>query len=83
PSAPPATGPATTTVRPGDTLWDLAAEQLGTAATDAEVAAAWPRWHEANREVIGPDPDVLVPGQVLTVPTPGASDRIGATGGTR
>lgn len=57
------------TVRPGDTLWGLAADHLGTDATDADVAAAWPRWHEVNRTVIGADPDVLRPGQVLVVPT--------------
>jgi hypothetical protein len=55
-------------VRRGDTLWAIAARHLGPGATAAEVAEAWPRWHEANRDVIGTDPDRLLPGQVLTPP---------------
>lgn len=56
------------TVRPGDTLWELVAEHLGPGTTAWEVAAEWPRWHEVNRETIGPDPNVLRPGTVLTIP---------------
>ena len=44
------------TVRRGDTLWDLAARGLGPDAGDAEVAAEWPRWYAANRDVVGVDP---------------------------
>jgi nucleoid-associated protein YgaU len=57
-------------VHRGDTLWGIAARDLGDGATDAEIAAAWPRWFEANREVVGPDPHLLLPGQVLRPPTP-------------
>lgn len=57
-------------VRRGDTLWDLARRDLGPDATDAEVAETWPRWHAANRRVIGPDPARLRPGQVLRRPGP-------------
>ncbi|KAD4060513.1 LysM peptidoglycan-binding domain-containing protein [Arthrobacter yangruifuii] len=57
-------------VAAGDTLWSLAAAQLGPQATDAETAAHWPRWYELNREVIGPDPGLIHPGQVLAVPPP-------------
>ncbi|MCC9203607.1 LysM peptidoglycan-binding domain-containing protein [Arthrobacter sp. zg-Y769] len=57
-------------VAAGDTLWSLAASQLGPLATDAETAALWPRWYELNREVIGPDPGLIHPGQVLAVPPP-------------
>ncbi|MBD8044196.1 hypothetical protein H9638_10300 [Arthrobacter sp. Sa2BUA2] len=56
------------TMMAGDTLWDLAAAQLGSLATVAEVAELWPRWYELNRLAIGPDPDVLLPGQILLVP---------------
>lgn len=56
------------TVHRGDTLWDLAARHLGGRATDAEIAVEWPRWYAANREAIGPDPDLLVPGQQLAPP---------------
>lgn len=55
-------------VHRGDTLWAIAARDLGPEATDAEVAAHWPRWHAANREVIGADPDRILPGQVLVRP---------------
>lgn len=58
----------TVVVRAGDTLWSLTARHLGQDASDAEIAAAWPRWYEANAAVIGPDPDLLHPGQVLVVP---------------
>lgn len=64
---------ATVTVRAGDTLWDLAAAQLGPGATDQEVARHWPAWHAANRGVIGADPHHLLPGQVLAVPAPPAN----------
>lgn len=70
--APPPTGrtdaPATVTVRPGDSLWAITAGLLGPGASDADVAAAWPRLYEANRDVLGPDPDLVHPGVVLTVP---------------
>ena len=67
PTAPPA--PREVVVHRGDTLWDLVSSHLGPEASDAEVAAAWPRWHEANLAVIGDNPDRLLPGQVLRVPT--------------
>lgn len=69
-----APGPAVAevVVRRGDSLWAVAARHLGPGATDAEIAAAWPRWYAANREVVGPDPDVLLPGQVLRAPDPEA-----------
>lgn len=56
-------------VRRGDTLWAIARQHLGPGATDAEVAQEWPRWHQANQAVIGPDPDRLLPGMVLQAPT--------------
>lgn len=56
-------------VRRGDTLWDLASRHLGPAASDAEIAASWPRWYEANAATIGADPDLLLPGQVLRPPS--------------
>ena len=60
-------------VRRGDTLWSIAARQLGADASEAEVAAAWPRWFAANRAVVGADPDLLLPGQVLRAPEAAAS----------
>lgn len=56
------------TVRPADTLWRIAAEHLPPGASDAAVAAAWPRWYAANRAVIGANPDLLHPGERLRAP---------------
>jgi len=58
----------TVTVHRGDTLWDIAARHLPAGATDAEIAAEWPRWHAANVSLIGSDPDLLLPGQLLRAP---------------
>lgn len=55
-------------VRRGDSLWSVAARHLGPDASEAEIARAWPAWFEANRTVIGDDPDLLLPGQVLRPP---------------
>lgn len=59
-------------VQAGDSLWSLAEASLrstGTAApSDRQVAQAWPRWWAANREVVGDDPDLLLPGTVLRPP---------------
>jgi nucleoid-associated protein YgaU len=55
-------------VRSGDTLWSIAARHLGPDAPVAEIAAQWPRWFDANREVIGNDPDLILPGQQLRPP---------------
>lgn len=65
---PSATTIDTVTVRRGDSLWSIAARHLGPAASDAEIAAEWPRWYDANRDVIGDNPDVVEPGQLLRVP---------------
>ncbi|WP_166849766.1 LysM peptidoglycan-binding domain-containing protein [Isoptericola sp. BMS4] len=62
----------TVVVLRGDTLWDIAAARLaehGAAApSDADVLEEMTRWHQANRDVIGADPDVILPGQVLQPP---------------
>lgn len=55
-------------VKPGHSLWSIAAEHLGVFATDAEIAEAWPAWYDANRHVIGDDPSLLQPGQILRQP---------------
>lgn len=55
-------------VRTGDTLWAIAARSLPTGATDAEIARACAQWHEANRDVIGHDPNLIFPMQRLVPP---------------
>ena len=58
----------------GECLWHIASDRLlvrhGRTPTAGEVAAATHAWWQANADVIGPDPDVLLPGQVLTPPGP-------------
>ena len=64
-------------VRRGDSLWSITGRYLGPSATADEIAREWPRWHEANRDVIGDDPDLIRPGQVLPPrlhPREGADD---------
>jgi LysM domain-containing protein len=60
--------PAEVVVQRGDTLWSIAARHLGPGASDAEIAKAWPTWFAENRDVVGDDPDVILPGQVLRAP---------------
>jgi nucleoid-associated protein YgaU len=63
-------GPAEVVVRPGDSLWSIAAAGLGPLASDEEIAVSWPRWYSRNAPAIGPDPGLLLPGQVLRAPEP-------------
>jgi resuscitation-promoting factor RpfA len=63
-----ATTPDAVVVAPGDCLWTIAARAIGPSATDAEIAATWPRWYARNRGVVGADPDLLIPGTVLRPP---------------
>ncbi len=55
-------------VRRGDTLWDIAARHLGPRVSASAIAREWPRWYAANRDVIGPDPFLIRPGQALRPP---------------
>lgn len=59
----------TVTVHRGDTLWSIAAAHLGTTATLEQIAESWPRWHAANRAVIGGNPHLILPGQQLRPPS--------------
>lgn len=52
----------------GDTLWSIAAAELGEDASPVEVSARWQQWYQENEAVIGTDPDVIKPGMVLTSP---------------
>jgi nucleoid-associated protein YgaU len=61
---------ATVMVRPGDSLWRIAARALPRDSGRQTIERAWHRWYAANRGVIGPDPDLLQPGQQLTPPLP-------------
>ena len=63
--------PVSVVVRAGDSLWSIAARELGPTATPEAITARWHAWYAANRHVIGSNPDLILPGQVLrTPPTP-------------
>lgn len=49
--------PGVYTVRPGDTLWAIADAQ--------DLPGGWSAVFEANRETVGDDPDLILPGQSL------------------
>jgi LysM repeat protein len=59
---------ATWTVRPGDTLSGIAAA-LG-------VPGGWPALYAANRQAVGPDPDVIRAGTVLALPGASVGGRV-------
>ena len=59
---------AAVVVQPGDTLWSIAARHLGGDASGVAITAAWHDWYAANRDVIGPNPSLIHPGQHLTPP---------------
>jgi nucleoid-associated protein YgaU len=57
----------------GDCLWDIAAGRLarsGAPPEDAAIARAVQAWWSTNEQVIGPNPDLILPGQVLRAPQP-------------
>jgi nucleoid-associated protein YgaU len=64
------------TVKPGECFWSIAesvlTDRLGRAPTDAEIVPYWRRLIEANRAelVQRGDPDLILPGQVFTIPGP-------------
>ena len=51
----------TYTVRPGDSLSKIAKSLMGD-------AKKWRVLYEANKEVVGSNPDLIHPGQVLKIP---------------
>lgn len=58
-------------VVPGDCLWRIAEHHLdrtGRPPDDGQIARAVSAWWSANSAVIGPDPDLVHPGQVLQAP---------------
>jgi hypothetical protein len=55
-------------VHRGDNLWRIAEDRLRSPASAGEVAALVHDLHRRNRGVIGPDPDLIRPGQRLSVP---------------
>ncbi len=58
-------------VERGDSLWGLASAQLGSGARPAAVAAQTKAWYTVNRATIGDDPNLVLTGSKLIVPTKG------------
>ena len=54
----------------GDTLWSIAHHHLNSDATDQKIDTAWRAWYSANTQVIGDNPDLIQPGQLLLPPDP-------------
>lgn len=60
----------TVTVSKGDSLWNIAKAQFeanGTDPTNAQIQAAAKDLYEANKDVIGTDPNRIFPGQDLKI----------------
>jgi hypothetical protein len=55
-------------VAPGDCLWLIAARHLDTGATAGQIGTEAQRWYATNKAIIGPDPDLIRPGQTLATP---------------
>ena len=82
PAAEAPSAPATThRVSDGESLWSITEELLdagaagaptdpssGGPSAQARIARAWPILYAANAESIGADPDIILPGTVLSVP---------------
>src|SRR6478752_6599607 len=73
PRAPTATDPTAVgdpvVVRPGDSLWTIAVAHLPAGSDEAQVGRHWRAWYARNASVIGPDPNLILPGQHLLPPT--------------
>jgi hypothetical protein len=63
--------PTSVVVRPGDTLWSISKEELGPNATPQRIAGEVERIYTLNRDVIGPDPNLIFAGQKLLLPLVG------------
>ncbi len=61
PAVPTPAGGKTYTVKAGDSLSKIAKEVYGD-------AGKWKQIYEANKALIGNNPDLIKPGQVLTIP---------------
>lgn len=59
-------------VQPGDSLWAIACRTLrqrsGTEPSNLAVDTYWRTIYQANRDVVGNDPNMIHPGQQLALP---------------
>src|SRR5919202_1171120 len=56
-------------VNPGDSLWSISQRKLGPNATPEQIATEVEQTFELNRERIGDDPNLILAGQELLLPT--------------
>ena len=66
--------PDTYVVRPGDSLWSIARAHPG-ATGSGSVERRWRAIWQANRDLVGDDPDLILPGQALRLPDGTDHDR--------
>lgn len=69
----PVPGDRVVVVHRGDSLWSLARRHLEPGVSQAAIEQAVLAWYVLNESVIGPDRDLILPGQELHVP--GATHR--------
>ncbi len=71
-SHPAEPGPRTVIrVGPGDSLWAIAEDRIGPRPSVVELVDYWHRIYDRNSDAIGPDPDLILPGQLLELPSTG------------
>jgi nucleoid-associated protein YgaU len=68
PPAPRPRSRRTVIVRTGDSLWSIAHRDLTPHAAAPAIVRRWHAIYATNRSLIGPDPDVIEPGQRLDLP---------------
>jgi hypothetical protein len=62
--------PSPVVVLAGDSLWSIAARHLAADAGDGLIQQATREWYAANTSVIGDNPNLILPGQILRPPKP-------------
>lgn len=68
-SSQPTLGPAARlVVAPGDSLWSITQERLHPSATSEQIMNQLEQTLELNRDLIGDDPNLILPGQELLLP---------------
>lgn len=61
----------TVQVQAGDSLWKVAETALPTDSSVSEIDRQWRAIWQANRDTVGDDPNLIAPGQRLTMPETG------------